>query len=205
LERQQNERPPARPSMYAERLRRPLAVGSMAPDAILAHFGQLNLEAVEVLDCLSRHLRDAGELGEPRSEIGLVLPNRRQRRGIAVLGLIRKSRRSLLARFGKRRERFFRLFEIERPLGLCHFDHNSLLYPVGLHQSLAGSDGIVLGEKRGGTERKHSGSKRETDHDTSSLDCSLVERFARRPARLGWAHPRPPTDFRYSRRREIGD
>src|SRR6266436_4262958 len=67
--------PPGRPSiaMRAKRLRRPFAVGSMAPDAILAHLGQLNLEALEILGCLDRRLRVAGELGEPRREIGLVL------------------------------------------------------------------------------------------------------------------------------------
>src|SRR5205823_3152511 len=77
-------------AIRAKRLRCPLAVGSMAPDAILAHFGQLNLEAVEVVDCADRRLRVARELGEPRREVGLVLPNRGQCRGIAVLGPIRK-------------------------------------------------------------------------------------------------------------------
>src|SRR5262249_5768207 len=68
---------------HKRRLRRLLAVGLMTTTAILAHLGDLNLEAVEVLGCVPGRLGLGGKLGEPGGEIGLVLPNRRQRRGIA--------------------------------------------------------------------------------------------------------------------------
>jgi hypothetical protein len=64
---------------------------------------------------------------------------------------------------------------------LCHVNRNSLLHPVGLHQSLADGNGIVLGDERGGAEGEHSGTKRETDHDTSSLD-----RKTSAPAGAAW-------------------
>src|SRR5215471_19846593 len=65
-----------------KRLRRLLAVGPMTTAAILAHLGDLDLEAVEVLGCVHGGLGVAGKLGEPGGEIGLVFPNRRQGRGI---------------------------------------------------------------------------------------------------------------------------
>src|SRR5258708_20563345 len=87
--------------------------------SFLAHLVHLTFEPLETLGCPDRRLRVAGELGEPRREIGFVLPTRRQCRGIADLRIIRKQRRRLLARLGKCRECFFRLVEIERPLSPC--------------------------------------------------------------------------------------
>src|SRR5262249_55868674 len=57
------------------RLRRLFAVGLMAAAAILAHLGDLDLEAVEVLGRGLGRLGVAGELGELGGKIGLVLPN----------------------------------------------------------------------------------------------------------------------------------
>src|SRR5258708_20563347 len=45
-----------------------------------------------------------------------------------------------------------------------HVDRNPILPPVRLHQSLAGGDGIVLGNKRSRAERDHRNPKRGTHH-----------------------------------------
>src|SRR4029077_20227659 len=89
----------------AKRLRRPLAVGLVAPAAVFAHLGDLNLEAVEILGRVQGRLGIVGELGELRLEIGLVFPDRRQRGGIAAdLGVVREQGRRLLARLGEGRQ-----------------------------------------------------------------------------------------------------
>src|SRR5262249_45348627 len=83
---------------HKRRLSRLLAVGLMTTTAILAHLGDLNLEAVEVLGCVPGRLGLGGKLGEPGGEIGLVLPNRGQCRGIATgLGSVGEECRRLVA------------------------------------------------------------------------------------------------------------
>src|SRR5262245_47995043 len=148
-----------------KRLRRLLAVGLVTTAAILAHLGDLDLEAVEVLDCGPGRLGVAGELGEPGGEIGLVLPNHGQCRGIAAtLGIVREECRRLLARLGEGRKHLFRCVEIEGLLGLQHVGGNLALFAIGLHQRLAGSDGIALRHQRGGPEREYCNDKRGADH-----------------------------------------
>jgi hypothetical protein len=133
--------------------------------AILAHLGNLDLEAVEVLGRGPGRLGVAGKLGELGGEIRLVLPNRGQCRGIATgLGIVREECGRLLARLGEGREHLFRGVEIEGLLGLQHVGGNLALVAVGLHQRLAGSDGIALRHQRGGAERKHCNDKGGADH-----------------------------------------
>src|ERR1700719_1799513 len=147
------------------RLRRLLAVGLMATAAILAHLGNLNLEAVEILGCVHGRLGLAGKLGEPGVEIGFVFPDRRKSRGVATgLGIVREECGRLLARLGEGREHLFRGVEIEGLLGLQHVGGNLALVAVGLHQRLAGSDGIALSHQRGGPEREHCNDERSADH-----------------------------------------
>src|SRR5262249_7034203 len=155
-----------------KRLRGLLAVGLVTAAAILAHLGDLNLEAVEILGCADGGLGIAGKLGELGREIGLVFPNRRQCRGIAAaLGIVREECRRLVARLGEGREHLLRFVEIEGPLGLQHVGGNLALIAIGLHQGLAGSDRVALGHERGGAEREHCNDECGADH----LSCSLCE------------------------------
>src|SRR5262249_30748406 len=163
-------RPPPDCDNRKRRLCRLLAVGLMTTAAILAHLGNLNLEAVEVLGCVPGRLGLGGKLGEPGGEIGLVLPNRRQRRGIATgLGSVREECRRLVACLGEGREHLFRCSEIEGLLGLQHVGGNLALIAIGLHQGLAGSDRVALRDQRGSPKREHCNDKRSADH----LSCSL--------------------------------
>src|SRR3984893_16640661 len=127
------------------RLRGLLAVGLVTPAAILAHLGDLDLEAVEVLGRGPGRLGLAGKLREPGGEIGLVLPNRGQCRGIATgLGIVGEKYRRLLACLGEGREHLFRCVEIEGLLGIQHVGGDLALVTGGRPQRLAGSDGIAL-------------------------------------------------------------
>src|ERR1700745_2456725 len=69
-------RPPPPICDDPKRLRRLLAVGLVATAAILAHLGDLDLEAIEILGRVPGRLGLAGELGELGGEISLGLPNR---------------------------------------------------------------------------------------------------------------------------------
>src|SRR5215831_16177916 len=190
-----------RPSIVARDRRSggSLAVGLMATAAILAHLGDLNLEAVEILGGVHGGLGIAGKLGEPGGEIGLVFPNRRQCRGIpAGLGSVREERRRFIARLGEGRERLLRCGEIEGLLGLQHVGGDLALIAVGFHQCLAGSDRVALRHQRGGAEREHCNDERGADHLSCSL-CGLISA----PGGAGWAASRKhPDGFFYSRRGE---
>src|SRR5499426_3505156 len=70
-----------------------LAIGLVTATAVLLHLGELRLEAVEVRDLPLRRLGLVGELGQPGLEVGLVLPDGRQCRGVAAgLGILGKQR-----------------------------------------------------------------------------------------------------------------
>src|SRR5262249_19821128 len=146
----------------------------MATAAILAHLGDLNLEAVEILGGVHGGLGIAGKLGEPGGEIGPVFPNRRQCRGIpAGLGIVREERRRFFARLGEGRGHLFRCGEIEGLLGLQHVGGDLALIAVGLHQRLAGGDRVALCHQRGGAEPEHCNDERGADHLSCSL-CGLI-------------------------------
>src|ERR1700745_135052 len=181
-----------------KRSRRLLAVGLVTPAAILAHLGDLDLEAVEVLGRGPGRLGLAGKLGEPGGEIGLVLPNRGQCRGIATgLGIVREEYRRLLACLGEGREHLFRCVEIEGLLGLQHVGGNLALVAIGLHQRLASSDRVALRHQRGGPEREHCNNKRGADHLVLPLWIDL------RAGGAGWwASRKQPGPFFYSRWRK---
>src|SRR3954451_21643250 len=61
-----------------------LAIGLVAATAVLLHLGELRLEGIEIGDLRFGSLGLVGELRQLGVEIGLVLPNRRQRSGIAT-------------------------------------------------------------------------------------------------------------------------
>src|SRR5215510_4315762 len=171
----------------------------MTTTAILAHLGNLNLEAVEVLGCVPGRLGLARKLGEPGREIGLVLPNHGQCRGIATgLRSVGEECRRLVACLGEGREHLFRCSEIEGLLGLQHVGGDLALIAIGLHQGLAGSDRVALRHQRGSPKREHCNDKRSADH----LSCSLCGSISV-PGGAAWRASRKHSDgFFYSRRGE---
>src|SRR3954454_15486632 len=109
----------------------------MSLTAVLANFGDLGVEAVEILRCFRCNFRFGRDSCKPRIEIGLVFPDGRQSGSIAGLRVVRKKGRSLVASLGKTGEHLFGSIEIEGPLAVQHFCGDFALLAVSLHERLA--------------------------------------------------------------------
>src|SRR5215211_1739258 len=152
-----------------------LAVGLVTPAAVLLHLGELRLERVQVLGGGFRSLGVVGELGQPRLEIGLVLPDRRKRGGIAAGFRVFRKKGVRLCDVLIRRENLLGLVQGERLLPFRHLRADPGLLAVGLHDGLAGGDRVLLGHHGGDPNRDSGDSEHGTDdHVVShwSLDCA---------------------------------
>ena len=106
-------------------------------------------------DRLRAALESCDELGELGLEVGHVLPDRRQRRGVAAgLGVVGEQVRQLLA--GRRRRPRRSSCALAWSNGACPSAISPPILvcaPIVLHQRLAGRDRVGLGDNGGDAER----------------------------------------------------
>src|SRR5712671_1464683 len=145
------------------------AIVRVASAAVLLHRRKGLLETRLILHLGGRLLRVGAELGELGVDVGLLLPDRRQRRGFAPgLGIFGKQVRHLGGGVLVLRENRLCLGKVERLLALHVFGAQRSLLAVGFHQSLAGRD-RVLRDRSGKTEREGGHGKHGAPHRVFSL------------------------------------
>src|SRR5713226_1521799 len=115
----------------------------MTAAAVLPYLCDLHLEGVGVRGRRSGGLRIGYELGELGLEIGFVLPDRRQGRGVAAGLRAIGEERAYLFRLREGREDLLGGVEVEGLLALQHVGGNLALVAVRLHDGLAGRDRIA--------------------------------------------------------------
>src|SRR5262245_36310642 len=146
--------------------------------AIAASLGNRRKGRLELIDRLGLALTRCHGLAEGVGlgvEIGLVLPDFRQRTGVGTgWRRRREQRRDLLCRRAPIRESRIGFRSIEGLLALHHLGHVLGMGAVRLHQFLALRDRIGLGEEDSYSTQKYSRDKNATNHKTFSLFSGLV-------------------------------